>query len=144
MTDKIKHFLLLVVLLILIGTGGFVFGYYILASDISEFQKLPLTFLLIVMLYIGGQLVKRFLQVKAPWYGWLYYIGLVAVVAPLPLLGLTEKTVVMVTRFGSLFLLIPPLLEFALLVKKKDKVEEDTQPTEENPILEEGMNDEEI
>lgn len=120
MTYKIKHFLLLVVLLVLIAAGTFVFGYYITASEPSDYQNLSLTFLLIVMLYIAGQLTKRFLQEKAPWYGWLYYIGLISVVAPLPLIGLMDDTIIKVTRFGSLFLILPPLIEFVLLVRKKE------------------------
>lgn len=148
MTYKIKHFLLLVVLLLLIAAGTFVFGYYITASEPSDYQNLSLTFLLIVMLYIAGQLTKRFLQEKAPWYGWLYYIGLISVVAPLPLIGLMDDTIIKVTRFGSLFLILPPLIEFVLLVRKKEpmKVEaEEITPVDEDTMsLDEGENDLEV
>lgn len=148
MTYKIKHFLLLVVLLLLIAAGTFVFGYYITASEPSDYQNLSLTFLLIVMLYIAGQLTKRFLQEKAPWYGWLYYIGLISVVAPLPLIGLMDDTIIKVTRFGSLFLILPPLIEFVLLVRKKEtmkvEAEEITPVAEDTMSLDEGENDLEV
>lgn len=148
MTYKIKHFLLLVVLLLLIAAGTFVFGYYITASEPSDYQNLSLTFLLIVMLYIAGQLTKRFLQEKAPWYGWLYYIGLISVVAPLPLIGLMDDTIIKVTRFGSLFLILPPLIEFVLLVRKKEpmkvEAEEITPVNEDTMSLDEGENDLEV
>ena len=148
MTYKIKHFLLLVVLLVLIAAGTFVFGYYITASEPSDYQNLSLTFLLIVMLYIAGQLTKRFLQEKAPWYGWLYYIGLISVVAPLPLIGLMDDTIIKVTRFGSLFLILPPLIEFVLLVRKKEtmkvEAEEITPVAEDTMSLDEGENDLEV
>jgi len=148
MTYKIKHFLLLVVLLVLIAAGTFVFGYYITASEPSDYQNLSLTFLLIVMLYIAGQLTKRFLQEKAPWYGWLYYIGLISVVAPLPLIGLMDDTIIKVTRFGSLFLILPPLIEFVLLVRKKEtmkvEAEEITPVAEDTMSLDEGENELEV
>lgn len=148
MTYKIKHFLLLVVLLLLIAAGTFVFGYYITASEPSDYQNLSLTFLLIVMLYIAGQLTKRFLQEKAPWYGWLYYIGLISVVAPLPLIGLMDDTIIKVTRFGSLFLILPPLIEFVLLVRKKEpmkvEAEEITPVNEDTMSLDEGEDDLEV
>lgn len=123
MTDKIKRFLVLTTLVLLIILGGFIFGYYII-GDIEKFRTLPLNFLVTVIIYILIQLVKRYLQKNnTPWYSWLYYIGLVAVFTPLPILGLDDQTVLLTTRIGTLFLFLPPIIELSFLLKK-DKKEE--------------------
>lgn len=120
MTYKLKriiHFTLLIALIIL---GLYVFGYYIFANDINQLRVLPISFLVVVILYILIQLIKRFLQKEVSWYNWLYYVGLVAVVIPLPLFSLPNDWIFTATRFGSLFLLIPPVIELINLIKEKN------------------------
>ena len=93
-----------------------------MADQIIELRTLPTSFLMAVIVYILTQLIKRYLQKKMPWYNWLYYLGLVAVVIPLPLFSVQGDWVFSVTRWGSLFLLIPPLVEIIVLSKSKQKV----------------------
>jgi len=100
----------------------YVFVYYMLADEILDLRTLPTGFLIAVIVYILAQLIKRFLQKKMPWYNWLYYLGLIAVIVPLPLFSVQGNWVFSVTRWGSLFLLIPPLIEFLILVKSKPSV----------------------
>ena len=117
--NKGVHYLLLVVL---IASALYVFVYYMLANEILDLRTLPTNFLIAVVVYIFAQIVKRFLQKKMPWYNWLYYLGLIAVVVPLPLFSVQGNWVFSVTRWGSLFLLIPPLIEFLILLKSKPSV----------------------
>lgn len=118
MTNKLKRFFLMVLLVILTLMGIGVFVYYLLASNIAELRTLPPYLLMMVVVYVVGQLVKRFFQDKTPWYGWMYYIGLVAVIIPLPFFSLQEGWIFGVTRVGTLFLIIPPLIEFLTLRKQ--------------------------
>lgn len=106
-------------LVLLMASAFYVFIYYIQADEIRELRTLPTSFLIAVIIYILVQLIKRFLQKKMPWYNWLYYLGLVAVIVPLPLFSVQGDWVFSVTRWGSLFLLIPPLIEFIVLLKSK-------------------------
>lgn len=117
--NKGVHYLLLIILM---ASALYVFIYYMLASEILELRTLPTNFLIAVVVYIFAQIVKRFLQKKMPWYNWLYYLGLLAVVVPLPLFSVQGNWVFSVTRWGSLFLLIPPLIEFLILLKSKPPV----------------------
>ncbi|PWH85912.1 hypothetical protein [Brumimicrobium oceani] len=114
--NKGVHYLLLVVLM---ASALYVFVYYMLASEILELRTLPTNFLIAVVVYIFAQIIKRYLQKKMPWYNWLYYLGLLAVVIPLPLFSVQGSWVFSLTRWGSLFLLIPPLIEFLILIKSK-------------------------
>lgn len=90
-----------------------------LADQIIELRTLPTGFLIAVIVYILTQLIKRYLQKKMPWYNWLYYLGLIAVVLPLPLFSVQGDWIFSVTRWGSLFLVIPPLIEIIALSRMK-------------------------
>jgi len=90
-----------------------------LASEISDLRALPTSFLIVVVVYILAQLIKKFVQKKMPWYNWLYYIGLAAIVVPLPFFSVQGTWVFSVTRYGSLFLLLPPTIELLFLIKNK-------------------------
>lgn len=92
-----------------------------LADQILDLRTLPTSFLIAVIIYILVQLIKRFLQKKMPWYNWLYYLGLLAIIVPLPLFSVQGNWVFSVARWGSLFLLVPPLIEFIFLIKTKPK-----------------------
>lgn len=117
MTYKLKRFFLMVILVLLILMGIGVFIYYLIASDIAQLRTLPPYLLMMVVVYIIGQLAKRFFQDETPWYGWMYYIGLIAVIIPLPFFSLQDNWIFVVTRLGGLFLILPPLIEFLTLIK---------------------------
>lgn len=120
MTYKLNRLVLLILLFTLILLGLYIFGYYLFATDIDQLKTLPISFLVVVILYIGVQLIKRFFQKETPWYNWLYYIGLISVVTPLPLFSLQDDSIFLVTKFGSLFLLIPPVIDLIRVLKKKE------------------------
>lgn len=108
-------------LVMLIASALFIFIYYMSANQILELRTLPTSFLIAVIVYILVQLIKRFVQKKMPWYNWLYYLGLIAIIIPLPLFSVQGNWVFSVTRWGSLFLLIPPLIEFLVLLRSGAK-----------------------
>ena len=114
--NKGLHYLLLIVL---ITAALCVITYYMLADQIYELRVLPTGFLIAVIAYILAQLIKKFLQKEMPWYNWFYYLGLIAVVIPLPLFSVQGDWVFSVTLWGSLFLLIPPLIELIILIKSR-------------------------
>ncbi|HZH85974.1 MAG TPA: hypothetical protein VFD77_01570 [Brumimicrobium sp.] len=117
--NKLNRGVLYLLLVILMASALYVFSYYMLANEITALRSLPTSFLIAVIAYILAQLVKRFVQKKMPWYNWLYYLGLIAIIIPLPLFSVQGNWVFSVTRYGSLFLLIPPLIEFLILIKSK-------------------------
>ncbi len=119
MKNKLNKGVNYLLLVILIASALYVFVYYMLANEILELRTLPTSFLIAVIVYILTQLIKRFLRKNMPWYNWLYYLGLIAIIIPLPLFSTQGNWVFSVTRWGSLFLLIPPLIEFLVLLKSK-------------------------
>ncbi|PKR80053.1 hypothetical protein CW751_11850 [Brumimicrobium salinarum] len=114
-----NRFFTYVLLIVLILTSAYVFIYYLMADSIGELRTLPTSFLIAIVFYILAQLIKRFLQKKMPWYNWLYYLGLLAVIIPLPLFSVQGNWVFSLTRYGSLFLMLPPVIELVLLIRKK-------------------------
>lgn len=119
MTYRLKRIFHFILLIALILSGLYIFGYYLFANDINQLRTLPVSFLVVVIFYIAIQLIKRFFQKEVPWYNWLYYIGLLAVVSSLPALSLQDDWLFLITRFGSLFLLIPPIIDLIKLIKQK-------------------------
>ncbi|HLV41367.1 MAG TPA: hypothetical protein VKY37_03750 [Brumimicrobium sp.] len=117
--SKINRGVLYLLLVVLIAAALYVVGYYFMANSIVDLRSLPTSFLIAVIVYILAQLIKRYIQKKLPWYNWMYYLGLIAVIVPLPLFSVQGNWVFSVTRYGSLFLLIPPLVELIVLIKKK-------------------------
>lgn len=119
MKSKLQKGIIYLLLAVLIIAASYIFIYYLLANDITDLRSLPTSFLIAIIAYILAQLIKRFIQKRMPWYNWLYYIGLIAVVIPLPLFSVQGSWVFSLTRWGSLFLIVPPLVEFVSLVKAK-------------------------
>src|SRR5690554_5052110 len=117
MTYKLKRFFLMVILVLLILMGIGVFIYYLIASDIAQLRKLPPYLLMMVLVYILGQLAKRFFLDEYYWYGWIFYVFLIWFVIPLPFFSLQDNWIFVVTRLGGLFLILPPLIEFLTLIK---------------------------
>jgi len=117
--NKFNIGIIYVLLVVLIISALYVVGYYMLANEITELRSLPTSFLIAIIAYILAQIIKRFVQKKMPWYNWIYYLGLIAVIIPLPLFSVQGNWVFSVTRWGSLFLLVPPLIEFIIMIKSK-------------------------
>lgn len=136
MTYKLKKLVLYILLIILILLGVYVFYYYITAKEVGQLEQLPLSLLVTVVLYIVVQLIKRFVQENTAWYTYLYYIGLAAIVVALPFFSLDPDQVFTLSRIGVLFLIISPLVEFAVLAKssgnKPNKVEPEKSIYERN------------
>src|SRR5690554_3573787 len=89
--NKFNKGVLYLLLVILIVSALFVFQYYLFASTITDLRTLPTSLLIAVIVYILTQLIKRFIQKKMPWYNWLYYVGIIAIIIPLPLVSRSEE-----------------------------------------------------
>lgn len=121
MKEKFKKSILYTLLVILIASSIYIIVYYTFAVKIGALRVLPTSFLLVVIVYILAQLGKRYFEHKTPWYNWLYYIGLAAIILPLPLFSMEGDWIFPISRYGSFFLLIPPLIEFIMLIRENQK-----------------------
>jgi hypothetical protein len=93
--------------------------YYWTVSDIDELRYLPPYLLTGLIVYIGTQLLKRYLKKKIAWYDWLYYVGLIAVVLPLLAFFGTGDWLFAITSYGVLFFLVSPLIELIQILRAK-------------------------
>lgn len=110
---RILRFLLVIILLL---TSIYVVFYYWSVSEIEDLRSLPSILLTAIVIYIAVQLIKRFVRKKIAWYDWFYYVGLVAVLLPLMTFTASGDWIFDVTKYGSFFLVFPPLVELLELV----------------------------
>lgn len=106
-----KYFLGFLVVVLLI-CAVLINYYYWTASELEDLRHLPPFLLTSLIVYIGIQLLKRYLKKKLEWYDWMYYVGLVAAVLPLITFFSSGEWLFTVTSFGALFFLFSPLVEF--------------------------------
>jgi hypothetical protein len=132
--EKFKKSILDTLLVILIASSNNIIVYYTFAVKIGALRVLPTSFLLVVIVYILAQLGKRYFEHKTPWYNWLYYIGLAAIILPLPLFSMKGDWIFPISRYGSFFLLIPPLIEFIMIIRAHKKEKNTTLPNEQSEL----------
>ncbi|MDX1651143.1 MAG: hypothetical protein R3277_01545 [Brumimicrobium sp.] len=116
--SRIFYFLLVLALII---SGTFIVYYYWTVSDASQLRDLPMSVLVYIIIYILGQLLKRYVKKNIKWYDWVYYLGLIAIVLPIISETFLKDNILAITKYGALFLLIPPLIELALIAIKGNK-----------------------
>ena len=112
-----KIFLNKLMIILLIASGTYIVFYYWTANNVSDLRNLPQLLLTSIIIYLLIQLIKRFINKRNSWYDWFYYIGLITILTPLVLLSSSGEWIFNLTRYGSLFFVIPPIIE--LLISKR-------------------------
>jgi len=110
---RVVQFIFIIGLLL---SSGYIAFYYWTINSVESLRNLPTTLLTALIVYIAIQLVKRLIKRKIEWYDWLYYIGLVAVLLPLLFIGVSSDWIFDVTKYGSLFLVLPPLIDLLKII----------------------------
>lgn len=121
MKKSIQRVIHLILVIILLATSIFVVFYYWTSSSVDDLRSLPTSLLTVIIFYILAQLAKRYVKKMMKWYDWIYYLGLVAILLPLPLFLSEGDWIFSTTKYGSLLLFIPPLIELFELVLSKKK-----------------------
>lgn len=119
-----KHFFHFVLTIALLLISVFVVYYYWTVKSVEDLKELPSILLSAVIIYLAIQLLKRYVKRRVSWYDWLYYVGLSAILLPLFLFTSTADWLFDITKYGSLFMLAPPLLETIELIKGRNDNEE--------------------
>lgn len=109
--------LLLLVSLIL---GALVVFYYWKADSLIAIKFVPINIMILVLIYIVTQFLKRVLTKTQNWWDWLYYVGLVTIALPV-FIGKEENIswLLPLTQIGVLFLIFPVLVEGFNSVKQQ-------------------------
>ena len=95
--------------------------YYWTTTELEELRHLPPFLLTSLIIYIGVQLLKRYLKKKIEWYDWMYYVGLVSSVLPLLTFFSSGDWLFQVTRYGALFFLFSPLVEVIKMILQRKR-----------------------
>jgi hypothetical protein len=104
-------------LVVLIITAVMISGYYFLADSYSAVKNIPTSIYVAAIVYILIQLVKRNIRKRMEWFDWFYYIGLLAIA--LPFLMPSKAWLFNAVVYGTLSLILPPLIELIVFVKRK-------------------------
>jgi len=104
----------------LLAVGGFIVAYYWSVDTVEGIKNVPVFIMVLCLVYVLLQILKRYLFKNQNWWGWLYYIGLLSVMIPGYMT--TEENVstfAMLADFGTLFLIIPTILDGKEIIQKK-------------------------
>lgn len=97
--------------------------FYIWSNDsLNSMKYIPMYIMLIAVLYILFQMMQRYVFKRQNWWDWLYYIGLLSIVAPRFLV--TQENIESINLFADLavlFLIIPLLFDTKQLLTEKNK-----------------------
>lgn len=114
--SKILKVLILVIMFLL---GNAISMYYWSNGTLGSMRNVPMFIMILVLIYILMQILKRFLYKEKNWWDWLYYIGLLIVILPTYFASENNlSTFQLMTDFGSLFFVLPLLFDFKKLVQK--------------------------
>lgn len=117
MSSKFNRTIHVLTSIVLLAIAVLITGYYLFANSYADLKNVPTTLYVAAIVYILIQLIKRNITKKMPWYDWLYYLGLGAIILPF---ALPEKEwVYSLAIYGSLALVAPPLIEILTLLMKK-------------------------
>ncbi len=117
MSSKVNRTIHILTAIVLLVIAVLITGYYLFADSYEDLKNVPTSLYISAIVYILIQLVKRSITKKMPWYDWFYYLGLLAIVMPF---ALPEKDwLFSMVIYGSLSLVLPPLIEILMLVLKK-------------------------
>lgn len=102
--------------------SGLIINYYWTHDDLAALRNIPVFIVVLAFAYILLQMLKRYLFREKPWWDWLYYIGLLAMMLPNLLANLENLTIYnQVADIGTLFLVIPVIIDGRQLIQSNKK-----------------------
>lgn len=117
MTERVKR---IVFILIRLFLGAGIAIYYWNFIDGMEVKQVPITVMVLAMVYIAVQIGKRMIIKEQVWYDWVYYIGLISILTPVILTNSTNSILMnSIADIGVLFFVLPLLLEGQQLINQK-------------------------
>ena len=119
-TNKNENLFKVIFTMLLLATGGTIVWYYWSVETILEIQRLPVYFKVAAFGYIFTQIIKRYAIKTTNWWDWLYYIGLLcSIIPPLMITQENSSMFMILAEYGTLFLIIPALLDGRSIMQKK-------------------------
>ncbi len=117
---KEKKLVRVVLLVAMLVCAAAIVTYYWQHETLDAIIHVPMYVMIVALVYILIQILKRSLYKEQRWYDWLYYIGLIAIMLPPVLANEGNASIFhLLTDFGTLFLIVPVLLEGKVVVNGK-------------------------
>lgn len=107
-------------LLVLLITSSWVVFFYWNTDILDEIRRLPTYVMVLCLVYVIAQILKRLISKSRFWWDWLYYIGLAAAMLPTFMADSDNASMFhLLTDFGTPFLVLPVLFDFYQLFKNQ-------------------------
>jgi hypothetical protein len=114
-----KKIIWILILIGMVACAAVIIGYYWTATNLVDIYSVPIFVLATSLVYIGLQLLKRIVLKIQNWWDWTYYLGLVAIVAPVLLANESNQLYFhLLTDYVTFFLLLPAILDARKIFKK--------------------------
>lgn len=92
--------------------------YFEQSSELNQFRFLPRIILIVLLIYILAQVIKRSVLRRREKYDWLYYIGLISILLPVFFPNiLTFEAFKNCIRIGMLSFLVGPILDIYKILR---------------------------
>lgn len=115
--DKWQLILLLANMII---SGTIIIYFWSFFPDYSK--RINIFIMIIALVYIAIEMLKKILFKSESKLGRLYYLGLLAIIAPIALKNkISLESIKMINQIGILFLLVPLLIEGRQFIKSKNQ-----------------------
>lgn len=115
-----RKVILLICVLAKIFLASTIIFYFWNSKDLEGFKRIPVSILILAVLYIIVQLYTRKISVSRSWWDWVYYFGLVSIMISVSLSNENNfKVYNVISDYGTFLLLLPALVELVFLIQDK-------------------------
>jgi len=115
--SSLIHGIFVVILLV---SSGWIVSYYWQVHTLEAIRVLPTYVMVLSLVYVLSQIIKRLLSKNRFWWDWLYYIGLLSAMLPTFIATVENESIFhLITDIGTPFLTIPVLFDLYQLIKNK-------------------------
>lgn len=96
--------------------------YFWNTTDLVSLKQLPVSVIVLAVIYIGLQMLTRKLSEVSNWWDWVYYFGLLSIMIPVTFATREYESVFhMITDIGTICLIMPALADGYFLIVQSPK-----------------------
>lgn len=115
-----KTILKLLFTIVLLGVGGVVTYHFFKIDSIEQIQHVPVYAMVLCLVYVLVQIIKRYVLKSQNWWDWLYYLGLLSVMIPPYMIDEgNASTFIGMANYGTIFLIFPVIGDGIQIFQKK-------------------------
>lgn len=118
-----KRLLLALVIIGKLLLSVLICSYFWNTADLLGLKQLPVSVIILAVLYIGLQMLTRRLSEVNNWWDWVYYFGLLSIMIPVTFATKESENIYhLITDIGTICLILPALADgYFLIVQSPNK-----------------------